>query len=142
MSGISAHMWPWVKMQIVPRVNIPIPTKIGNLKWVAKNHLPAKMGSRLTVSTSRVTGCLLLSRFSGQRVPTPDPSPQAEVRVFPIGVLPMGRKEPSKAMVAGLKFLFSSRLSCFSCWALVWGKKTGDTRALQLHNFTRLYHFF
>ena len=35
-SAPGPTMWPWVKIQIVPPVNIPIPTN--RLKWVA--HLP------------------------------------------------------------------------------------------------------
>ena len=46
--GTGPKLWPWVKIQIVPPVNIPIPTKIGKMG----GDLPTKMGSRLTVLTA------------------------------------------------------------------------------------------
>ena len=33
-------MWPWVKIQIVPPVNIPIPTKIGSKMGGEVTHQP------------------------------------------------------------------------------------------------------
>ena len=33
----DSPIWPWVKIQIVPPVNIQIPTKIGSLKWVVSS---------------------------------------------------------------------------------------------------------
>ena len=44
-------IWPWVKTQIVPQVNIRFnpTTKIGNLKWVVNSPIPTTMGHTHTV---------------------------------------------------------------------------------------------
>ena len=41
----STHNWPWVKIQIVPPVNIPIPTKIGSRmggEFTYQNRIPKR----------------------------------------------------------------------------------------------------
>ena len=43
----------------VPAVNIPIPTKIGSLKWVVNSPIPTKMGSQNGFDHSQMTKWLV-----------------------------------------------------------------------------------
>ena len=50
MLFVGKHMWPWVKIQIVPPVNLPIPTKKGSKMGgeftYPKNGIPLGFGPR------------------------------------------------------------------------------------------------
>ena len=87
--------WPWVKIQIAPPVNIPIPTKTGSkmggefsyqpkwdwFKWGV--HLPTKMGNGFdpiplaltTAARSRPLTRLSLASLSLRHCHHPSPSP-------------------------------------------------------------------
>ena len=55
---------PRVKIQIVPPVNIPIPTKIGSLKWVVNS--PTNQNDTKTVLTTTATSAPSSETFHGR----------------------------------------------------------------------------